>query len=468
MNGQNQRTAAGHVAVMGLGVSGRAAVRYLASCGMRVSVSESRCLSATDTAFLAEQGAAYESGGHSLAFLRQADQVLVSPGIRQDLEILNQLRALGIPVLGELAMAAPLLRKPVVAITGTNGKTTVTALIGRLLQEAGRRVFVGGNIGTSLFEYLMNPDEVDVLVLELSSFQLEMAGDFRADVAVLLNVTPDHLDRHGSMAGYAAAKMKIFAGQGEDDVAILSGDDAVCRELTAALGAQRRLFFGHGDDCRARIVDHGVWVEWRGHNERYDLAATMLDTATGHLNSAAAILAARSLDCPPEAIARGLAAFEVAAHRMALVGTGSGVAYYDDSKATNTGAVLSALDNFSGNVILIAGGRDKGDDYSLLREPIHRKVRLLILIGEATELIARAVEGATEIVRADSMEEAVELAASMARAGDTVLLSPACASFDMFDNYGHRGRVFAAAARQVIERAGNAEGGSARATGCAR
>jgi UDP-N-acetylmuramoylalanine--D-glutamate ligase len=468
MNGQNHRAADGHVAVMGLGVSGRAAVRYLASRGKRVSVSESRSLSATDTAFLAEQGAAYESGGHTLAFLRQADQVLVSPGIRQDLEILNQLRALGIPVLGELAMAAPLVRKPVVAITGTNGKTTVTALIGRLLQEAGKRVFVGGNIGTSLFEYLMNPDEVDVLVLELSSFQLEMAGDFRADVAVLLNVTPDHLDRHGSMAGYAAAKMKIFAEQREDDTAILSGDDAVCRELTAGLGNQQRLLFGHGDDCRARIVGHGVWVEWRGHNERYDLAATMLDTATGHLNSAAAILAARSLDCPPEAIARGLAAFQVAAHRMALVGTGAGVAYYDDSKATNTGAVLSALDNFSGNVILIAGGRDKGDDYSLLREPIHRKVRLLILIGEAGELIAQAVDGATEMHRAASMEEAVELAASMARAGDTVLLSPACASFDMFENYGHRGRVFAAAARQVIERAGNAEDRSAGTTVCAR
>jgi len=467
MNGRNNREVAGHVAVMGLGVSGRSAVRYLAARGVRVSVSESRPLPATDAAFLAEQGALFESGGHTLAFLQQADQVLVSPGIRQDLEILQQLRALGIPVLGELAMAAPFVRKPVVAITGTNGKTTVTALIGRLLQEAGKRVFVGGNIGTSLFEYLMNPDEVDVLVLELSSFQLEMAGDFHADVAVLLNVTPDHLDRHGDMAGYAAAKMKIFAGQGADDTAIVSGDDAFCRELTAGMGNRQRLLFGHGEDCRARIADHAVWVEWRGRTERYDLAATMLDTATGHLNSAAAILAARTLDCPPEAIARGLAAFEVATHRMALVGTGGGVAYYDDSKATNTGAVLSALDNFTGNVILIAGGRDKGDDYSLLRESIQKKVRLLVLIGEAAELIARAVDGATQIVRAGSMEEAVELSAAMAGAGDVVLLSPACASFDMFENYGHRGRVFAAAVLKVIERTKNAGDRSAGTTLCA-
>lgn len=460
MDGRNQQTGPGpgHVAVMGLGVSGRAAVRYLVACGNRVSVSDSGLLSAADAAFLAGHGVEYEGGGHSLAFLRRADRILVSPGIRWDLELLEQLRALGIPVLGELAMAAPLLRKPVVAITGTNGKTTVTALIGRLLREAGRGVFVGGNIGTSLFEYLINPDGVDVLVLELSSFQLEAAGDFRAQVAVLLNVSPDHLDRHGGMAGYAAAKMRIFAGQGANDTAIAGGDDPVCRRLLGELGNRRRLLFGHGEDCQARIVDHQVVVRWQGNTECYDLTGTRLDTATGRLNSGAAILAARSLDCSPEAMARGLAAFEVAPHRMELVGTGAGVAYYDDSKATNTGAVLSALANFSGNVILIAGGRDKGDDYRLLRVAVQQKVRLLILIGEAGRLIAEAVAGATEMRAAASMEEAVDLAASVARAGDVVLLSPACASFDMFESYKHRGRVFAAAARKVIDRAGAALG----------
>lgn len=443
------------MAVMGLGVSGRAAVRYLVSRGIRVSVSESRSLPPADLAFLAGQGAESECGGHTLSFLQQADQVLVSPGIRWDLDILQQLRALGIPVLGELALVAPLLQRPVVAVTGTNGKTTVTALIGELLRGTGKGVFVGGNIGTSLFEYLLNPDGIDVLVLELSSFQLEAAGSFKADVAVLLNVTPDHLDRHGSMTGYAEAKMKIFAGQGKGDTAIICGDDSLCRQLSAELKNQQRLLFGHGDDCQARINNHAVEVDWQGCRERYDLTGTMLDTATGHLNSAAAILAARSLDCPAGIICRGLAAFQVAEHRMTLVGEAAGVAYYDDSKATNTGAVLSALDNFAGNVILIAGGRDKGDDYSLLRESVHQKVRLLILIGEAAELIARGVDGATEIRRAASMDEGVELAAAAARAGDVVLLSPACASFDMFENYGHRGRVFAAAARRMIERTGN-------------
>ncbi len=443
-----------HVAVMGLGVSGRAAVRYLVAQGVEVSVSDARSvqtLPAADLAFLADHGVEYECGGHTLTFLRQADQILVSPGIRQDLEILEQLRALGIPVLGELAMAAPLLHNPVVAITGTNGKTTVTALIGELLQRAGKKVFVGGNIGRSLFDYLSNPDDIDVLVLELSSFQLESPGAFKADVAILLNVTPDHLDRHGTLAGYAAAKMKIFTGQGPKDTAIVSGDDMLCRELSAGLdGGQQLLLFGHDSDCQAQVDGHCIHLQWQGKQERYDLAESMLATATGGLNSAAAILAARTLGCQPEAIAQGLAAFQVAAHRMALVGESAGVLYYDDSKATNTGAVLSALENFSGNVILIAGGRDKGDDYTLLRESVGRKVCCLILIGEAAELIAQALAGVTDVRKVGSMEEAVMLAAAIAKAGDTVLLSPACASFDMFENYGHRGKVFAAAVHKVI------------------
>jgi UDP-N-acetylmuramoylalanine--D-glutamate ligase len=442
---------------MGLGVSGRAAVRYLVAQGVKVAVSDARNvqqLSAADLAFLADHGVEYECGGHTLTFLRKADQILVSPGIRQDLEILMQLRNLGIPVLGELAMAAPLLHKPVIAITGTNGKTTVTALIGELLQRSGKKVFVGGNIGTSLFDYLSNPDDVDVLVLELSSFQLEAAGDFKADVAILLNVTPDHLDRHGTLADYAAAKMKIFSGQGAKDTAIVSGDDTFCRELAAGLdGGQQLLFFGHDSDCRAQVAGQCIHLQWQGKQERYNLAGSMLATATGGLNSAAAILAVRTLGCQPEAIAQGLAVFKVAAHRMALVGESAGVFYYDDSKATNTGAVLSALENFSGNVILIAGGRDKGDDYTLLRESVGRKVRCLILIGEASELIAQALAGVTEVRKAGSMEDAVMLAAAIAGAGDTVLLSPACASFDMFENYGHRGKVFADAVQKVIAHA---------------
>ncbi len=453
MNSQTDRGLQPVIAVMGLGVSGRAAMRYLVSKGLQVMASDTgkyQDLPAADVAFMAEHGVICECGGHTLDFLRRADQVLVSPGISQDLEILQKLRAHGIAVLGELAMAAPLLDKPIIAITGTNGKTTVTALIGQLLQQAGKKVFVGGNIGTSLFDYLRNPGEIEVLVLELSSFQLEAAGAFKADVAILLNVTPDHLDRHGSMAAYVAAKMKIFVGQEQNETAIISGDDRLCRALAAQLGSQRLLLFGQGTDCQAQIEQHAVRLQWQGKEELYDLTGSMLDNATGLLNSASAILAARSLGCRREEILQGLAAFQVAPHRMAWVGNHAGVSYYDDSKATNTGAVLSALASFSGKVILIAGGRDKGDDYSLLKESVARKVCDLILIGEARELIAEALTGTTEMHQAESMEEAVKLAAELAQAGSTVLLSPACSSFDMFDNYGHRGNVFAAAVQSLI------------------
>ncbi len=446
---------------MGLGVSGLAAVRYLLAAGVRPLVSEAReakQLPAADWQFLVQHGVEFEGGGHSLEFLRRGEQVLVSPGIPLDLPVLREVRSLGIPTVGELALAAPLLDKPVVAVTGTNGKTTVTALIGDLLRAAGKKVFVGGNIGASIFSYLLNPEGAEILVLELSSFQLEAVGDFKAAVALLLNVTPDHLDRHGTMAGYARAKMNIFAGQGPGDTAILGLDDPACQELAGGLpSGATHLFFGHGEECQARIVDHGVSLLWSGKLEHYPLTGTLLDSFTGALNSGAAILAARTMGCSPEAVARGLQSFQVAAHRMALVAEQNGVAYYNDSKATNTGAALSALANFAGNVILIAGGRDKGDDYRLLRESVAQKVRHLILIGEAQELIAAAVAGATEVRRASSLEEAVALAAGLARSGDTVLLSPACASFDSFDNYGHRGRVFAAAVHTTLAALGPAE-----------
>lgn len=448
----------GHVVVMGLGVSGRAALRYLVSRGVQVSVSDAGDIQRwpqDDREFIERHRIEYECGGHTLEFLQRADRVLVSPGIMQDLDVLCRLREQGVAVLGELAFVAPLLDKPVVAITGTNGKTTVTALVGELLREAGKKVFVGGNIGTSLFEYLQEGLDVDVLVLELSSFQLEMAGPFKADVAVLLNITPDHLDRHGSMEAYANAKGNVFAGQGKDDTAVLCGDDPWCRNVLPGISAGHTLLFGRAAGCQARVAPHAVTLQWLGKSEHYDLRGSMLDTVTGGLNSAAAIAAVRSLGCPVDAIVKGLKRFQVAAHRMMQVGELAGVCYYDDSKATNTGAVISALENFAGHVILIAGGRGKGEDYSLLRESVQQKVRLLILLGESREEMAAALQGTTKIMMAPTMEEAVRLAASQAMPGDTVLLSPACASFDMFENYGHRGRVFAGSVEALKVAAGD-------------
>jgi UDP-N-acetylmuramoylalanine--D-glutamate ligase len=440
------------VVVMGLGISGRAAVRYLLGCGARVSVSDTRNASLMrqeELDFLSASGVNVEYGGHSAAFLHQADMIMASPGIPFDLPVLMEARVRGIPVVGELAIAGPAITVPVIAITGTNGKTTVTSLIGELLQCSGKQVFVGGNIGIPLFDYLCEPVPVDVVVLEVSSFQLETAGEFRPDVAVLLNVTPDHLDRHGDLAGYAAAKKRIFMNQHNNGIAILGGDDPLCREMAASLKDRKTLLFGHQDDCQARVGPDRVVIDLDRAMETYDLTGTALAGATGALNSAAAILAVRSMGCSPGDIRKGLAQFVPGPHRLAKVCEINGVAYYDDSKATNTGAVLSALRQFAGNVILIAGGRDKGDDYGLLRTAVGEKVRKVVLIGEAADKIAASLYGMVEIERAGSMDEAVRLAGRAARPGDTVLLSPACSSFDMFDNYGHRGKAFVAAVEML-------------------
>ena len=440
------------VVVMGLGISGRAAVRYLLSCGARVTVSDARGafqMRQEELDFLSASRVNVEYGGHSATFLHQADMIMVSPGIPFDLPVLMEARVRGIPVVGELAVAGPAITVPVIAITGTNGKTTVTSLIGELLQCSGKKVFVGGNIGTPLFDYLCEPTPVDVVVLEVSSFQLETAGDFRPDVALLLNVTPDHLDRHGDLAGYAAAKKRIFVNQHKNDIAILGGDDPLCREMAASFKDRKPLLFGHQHDCQARTSTDRVVVDLDGVVETYNLTGTALAGTTGALNSAAAILAVCSIDCSPGDIQKGLTQFIPGPHRLAKVCEIKGVAYYDDSKATNTGAVLSALMQFPGNVILIAGGRDKGDDYGLLRAIVGEKVKKLVLIGEAADKIAAELHGVVEIEFAASMEEAVGLAGRMARSGDTVLLSPACSSFDMFDNYGQRGKAFVAAVERL-------------------
>ena len=445
------------VAVLGLGVSGRAAVRYLQACGAEVRVSDNRQqqqLLEKEGEFLEKTGVSWEAGGHTSAFLECCDILFVSPGVPLNLPVLMCLQRKGARIMGELALASPALSETVIAITGTNGKTTVTTLIGELLKGAGQSAFVGGNIGTPLFEYLLKGDQFDAVVLEASSFQLDTAGEFRPDIALLLNITPDHIDRHGSLAEYARAKMKIFAHQKPTDIAIINGDDPLCRSLAGEIGS-RKMFFGHGQDCHARIAGKQIILRWPEY-EIYDLAGTRMDNSTGGLNCAAAILAARSAGCSPDRIRAGLAAFRPLHHRMEPVAEVAGVVYYDDSKATNTGAVLTALAQIDGRVVLIAGGRDKGDDYTLLRQSVSEKVRRVVLIGEAAVLLEKALSGAAPLVRAQSMEEAVQLASAAAEPGDAVLLSPACASFDMFNSYAHRGEVFAAAVERLRKTEGSA------------
>jgi UDP-N-acetylmuramoylalanine--D-glutamate ligase len=432
------------VAILGLGVSGRAAARYALWRGARVRISDSR----PEERFLVEErellelpGVSWEAGGHNFEFLSRAKRILISPGVDLSLPLLHRLAQVGVAISGELAVAAQELRVPTVAITGTNGKTTTTTLIGELLAAGGIHPFVGGNIGTPIYDFLREPQGRDVVVAEVSSFQLESAGGFSPRIGILLNITPDHLDRHGSIEAYGLVKMRLFAHQRAGDLAIVNGDDPQCLRLASLVPGELQTF-GSGPENTARIIGKTIRVALNTGVEEYPLEGTALGNSVGLQNSGAAILAARRLGVPPGTILAALRAFRLLPHRIELVAEVDGVRYYNDSKATNTGAVLGALAEFSENVLLIAGGRDKGDDYRLLRPAAAASVRLLITIGEAAELLEAALADVVETVRAASMAKAVRLAASRARRGDVVLLSPACASFDMFKNYGHRGAEF--------------------------
>lgn len=449
------------VVVVGLGKSGLAAVRYLHRQGLEVAVSEFReTIPTEEQSMLKQCGAILETGGHRAAFFVDADLIVLSPGVSANLSVLTAARRRGVPVVGELALVAGRIQMPVIAVTGSNGKTTVTSLIGHLLRRCGKKVFVGGNIGTPILEYLLNPGDTELVVLELSSFQLEQAGNFRPDIGLLLNLSPDHIDRHGNFEQYAAAKMNLFAHQGRGDSAIIGMDDPL---LSAALPATAEHLYGFGtrSACRARVGEQSVRLEpgfsTKKKTELYELAGTRLNSGVNVYNAAAAILAVRALGCIEESIRAGLADFQPPQHRMSLVGEINGIRFINDSKATNVGAVLAALAGFGRGaekeLVLIAGGRNKGGDFVALVSAFRQHVKQLVLIGEsASELAAVAEQAGVEYQCAADMEEAVARAFAAASPGDTVLLAPACASFDMFRTYEHRGEEFGRCVSELAEK----------------
>lgn len=436
------------VVVVGSGKSGFAAMKFLRKLGCRVALSEKAAEESLDPrllGWLRERNIYYETGGHRLETFLDADLIVISPGVPLEMAELVAAREKGIEIVGELGLGAAYLQIPIVAVTGTNGKTTVTKLIGELLEGAGRKVFVGGNIGTPLIDYLLGEQDAEIAVLEVSSYQLDTVLRFRPDVAVLLNISPDHLDRYASYDDYAAAKMKIFASQQSEDIAIVNADDQeIASRLEASPLAAHTLWFGQELAGRPGAVARGEEIVLQGmfsHEEKFSLPPELVKSPNRE-NALAATLAARVLACPDEVINRVLKEFRRPAHRLALVTEINGVAYYDDSKATNVGAVRSALEGMTRPVILIAGGRDKGGDYLYLEESVRAKVKKMILIGEAKDKMAAAFAGMTAIELADNLEEAVVKAADSALSGDAVLLSPACASFDMFKSYAERGEKF--------------------------
>jgi len=435
--------------VIGLGAAGLSTVRYLVGRGVRVRVSDKRPVEQIEPAtveWLRQAGGIMGTGGHTDAMLAGADLVIPGPGVPLALPVLQAARAQGLPIAGELALAAGQFPVPVIAVTGSNGKTTVTSLIGHLLRAANKKPFVGGNIGTPLLDYFADPGSYDAVVLELSSFQLDLAGAFRPDIGLLLNISPDHLDRHGSLGAYTGAKMKLFRSQLPGDSAILGADDPVAAATALNAGVQR-CTFGRAAGCEARIVDgHVLLTLSQGgglRQEDYDLGPTKLHSSVNQLNGAAAVLAAALHGCDAAAIARGLNSFAPPPHRMAEVAEIAGVRFINDSKATNIGALEAALGGCEAPVVLIAGGRDKGSDYTLLRQVVGRKVKHLVLVGEAAGLMQAALGTVVPTETATTMEDAVRKAMAAAVSGDLVLLAPGCASFDMFSGYEERGRVFA-------------------------
>lgn len=390
---------------------------------------------------LGNAGVRFSLGGHRPETFTEADLVVVSPGV-PPLEVLKQTEARGVPVISEVELASWYTEAPMIAITGTNGKSTVTMLVGEILKAAGFETFIGGNLGDPLSHAVDTPAALPAgrLVVELSSYQLERIVTMRPRVAVYLNLTPDHLDRYPSIAEYGAAKARIFMNQTVRDHAVVPGDDPVTLAFARA-GAAHVHTFG-GEKSAVRLVDGNIVT---GAGRRYPLSLLNIRGSHNISNAMASVLAAELAGASRDATTRALATFSGLPHRMQFVLADEGVVYYNDSKATNVGAAVKALEGMDRKVVLIAGGRDKGGSYDPLVQLLRAKARAVVLIGEAAPILKAALGNQVPHREADDMFEAVRLARMLAEPGDCVLLAPACSSLDMFEDYADRGRVFAAA-----------------------
>jgi UDP-N-acetylmuramoylalanine--D-glutamate ligase len=436
------------VLVVGLGKSGLSAALFLRRKGAQVTVSDMRSAAALakEIPALLENGISVESGGHGLLTFRRQDLIVVSPGVPLDTPELVQVRAFGLPVIGELELAAQFLKGSILAITGSNGKTTTTALTGEILAGAGFDTQVGGNIGVPVVDLIERAMDESWSVLEVSSFQLESTQLFHPRIAVILNITPDHLDRHGSFENYAMAKERIFSTQTQDDKLVLNADNV--RASAAAARTVAQVYWFSLEDA----VAQGAWVN-DGHivfkaapdapiEPIVELSHIPLRGAHNIENVLAAVCAARLAGAPVEAIARAVESFRAVEHRLEYVATANGVDYYNDSKATNVDAAAKAIAAFSGCIHLILGGKDKNSNYADLADLLRKRVKAVYTIGSAAEKIETQIRGMVHIVSCEELDKAVAAARKAARPGDVVLLSPACSSFDQFENYEHRGRVF--------------------------
>ncbi|MFZ0479646.1 MAG: UDP-N-acetylmuramoyl-L-alanine--D-glutamate ligase [Terriglobales bacterium] len=441
------------VLVVGLGKSGVASALFLKSRGARVTVSDTKPEAELrkEILLLLEHGVTVETGGHGDRTFRGQDMIVVSPGVPYDAPQLVQARNLGEKVIGEIELAAHFFRGPIAAITGANGKTTTTTLAGEILAAAKVPVLVGGNIGTPAITFVDQARSETWVVLEVSSFQLETIVDFHPRIAVILNITPDHLDRHKTFDNYVNAKARIFENQGGEDFTVLNADDAT----TAALHGRTRAQIIHFS--RKKEIDRGAYVRSGGiffrdgqhQSEIMLLSEIPLKGAHNLENVLAAISIGMLAGCAPEKIRQAVQNFKAVEHRLEFVAKVAGVDYYNDSKATNVDATIKALESFPANIHLILGGKDKGSDYTLLNDLLRARVKRVYTIGAAAAKIESQIHGAAEIDHAETLENAVQRASEAAVPGDIVLLAPACSSFDQFQNYEHRGSVFKEAVQSL-------------------
>jgi UDP-N-acetylmuramoylalanine--D-glutamate ligase len=436
------------VLVVGLGKSGLAAALFLRHRGALVTVSDVRSAEALakELPALLEEGIMVEAGGHGLLTFRRQDLIVVSPGVPLNTPELAQVKSFGLPVIGELELAARFLKGRMLAITGSNGKTTTTALLGEILAKSGIPTLVGGNIGVPVVELIEKSTDQSWSVLEVSSFQLESTDRFHPSIAVILNITPDHLDRHGSFENYARAKERIFAAQDANDCVVLNADNSRAAQAAARSTARVYLF------SIEHAVEQGAWVEdgyvvYRGAKggaveKVMPLSGIPLKGEHNVENVLAAVCAARQAGVPSDVIRQAIEKFQAVEHRLEYVATINGVEFYNDSKATNVDATAKAIAAFQSGIHLILGGKDKNSDYTQLTQLLRARVLAVYTIGSAAEKIESQLRGVVSIHSCATLDNAVNAAGAAAHPGEVVLLAPACSSFDQFENYEERGRVF--------------------------
>jgi len=454
-----------NILIVGLGISGMAAARFAKNNGGFVTITD--IAEEDDLAGYLQEvrkiDVRTELGGHNTETFENADFIIVSPGVPHTILPIERAQKKGIPVLGEIELASRYIREPIIAISGTNGKTTTTRLLGNMLESSGFKVFVGGNIGNPLIDYAGGEKTADIVVAEVSSFQLDTIDTFRPRVSVLLNISADHLDRYPDFNSYAMSKSRIFKNQAEGDTAVINGSDPFISLISQTLRT-RILPFYHEDNLNTKNREYAVISRRNGQSETMiniftkenpkgflDLSQVDLLGRHNMENVAAAALAALAAGGTIEGIQSALNDFKGLPHRLEFVKTINGVHFYDDSKGTNIDAVVKALEVFDKPVVLIMGGRDKGGDFGQLREMVKQHVKKLIVMGEAGNVIKSVLgdscqEGAQN---ASAMENAVSLAYLAASPGDVVLLSPGCSSFDMYQSYAERGKVFCKAVEDL-------------------